>query len=83
MPHDETEEPGAVVTLDNMYQEIKGLRTDVTTMLANLANNTAIAQDHETRIRTLEKRVWIAAGAAAVLASTIPDLSAIASALGA
>lgn len=53
----------AVITPDQMYAEIKATHDAVSAMRQELRQVT----DHETRIRGLERRMWLAAGAAAVL----------------
>lgn len=73
---------GAVVSLSEIYQDIKAMRTDVTQLLIRTESNVGVSSDHESRIRSLEKRVWVAAGSVGVLASIIPQLGHIFSMFG-
>ncbi|WP_190821949.1 hypothetical protein [Saccharopolyspora pogona] len=87
------EQNGAVVTLEEMYRDIKELRRSVAELVV-LANT---SQDHEARIRDLEKNVasaadvakhedrldaidrkhWYASGALLVLGILAPNLGEI------
>jgi hypothetical protein len=60
-------DPGIYITTTQMYQElrqvhdeVKGIRSDLRTLMEDRA-------DHEARIRALERRVWTASGMATVL----------------
>lgn len=60
-------DPGIYITASQMYQElrqvhdeVKGIRSDLRTLMEDRA-------DHEARLRALERRVWTASGAATVL----------------
>ena len=79
MSHNENE---AVVTLRDLHQDIKAIRTDLVTMMTQRASVTSTQIDHETRLRALERRVWTAAGVAAVFAALIPQIGPITAALG-
>jgi len=46
--------------LRQVHDEVKGLRSDLKTLMDDRA-------DHEDRIRALERRVWTASGAATVI----------------
>jgi hypothetical protein len=62
--------PGsAVVTPSEMYAEIKATHDAVTLMRSELR----LITDHETRIRSLERRMWIAAGAATILGGGLSE----------
>ncbi len=64
-----------VITMAQIYSEMQGLRGDVNTMKDVL--NPAITDirhdvsDHENRIRSLERKVWQAAGAAGAASALI------------
>lgn len=55
--------PGVVVTLTQIYDQILEMRGDVTDIKTKLENLTSKTDDHESRIRSLERRVWAAGGA--------------------
>lgn len=58
------------VTLTTVYNEVKDLRDDVTKL-----NVLAITvQDHERRIRWVERLAWMAVGVAVVSSVLIPVL---------
>lgn len=62
--------PGsAIVTASEMFAEIRATHTAVTEMRSELRQIT----DHETRIRGLERRMWIASGAAAILGGGLSE----------
>ncbi|QUH01442.1 hypothetical protein HUO13_12035 [Saccharopolyspora erythraea] len=52
MPHDEYE---AVITLRDLHEDIRAIRNDLTTVIAQLSATTTTQADHEMRIRELEK----------------------------
>lgn len=54
--------PVVKVTLDSMYQLLLEIRTDVNSMKSNKDS----IDDHEQRIRALEKWIWRASGLAAL-----------------
>jgi hypothetical protein len=67
-------DPGVYISSAQMYQEMRSLHDVVTRVETKIDGFTNQAQalgqdiaDHETRLRVLEKTVWRAAGAAAVL----------------
>lgn len=72
--------PGAVIiTPTEMYQEMRATREQVQ-RLANLVDPAlgdirADVSDHETRIRHLERRVWVAAGIAAGAGAGLAQLA--------
>jgi hypothetical protein len=62
------DEPASVkVTLPVIYETLLEVKEIATQAVAGVANHTEQIRDHESRIRTLEARVWQAAGACAVL----------------
>ncbi|MER7077920.1 hypothetical protein SAMN02982929_07237 [Saccharopolyspora kobensis] len=79
MPHEDYE---AAITLRDVHEDIRAMRTELTTVITQLSTATANQLDHETRIRALERRVWTAAGVAAAIAAVIPQLGPIAAAFG-
>lgn len=63
------QQPVAVVTLQEIYSTLQGVERTVREIDNKLAEVVKDSEDHETRIRALEARVWKAAGSATVLAS--------------
>lgn len=61
------ENPSVKVTLDVIYVTLLEVKEVATQAVAGVANHTEQIRDHESRIRTLEARVWQAAGACSVL----------------
>lgn len=60
------------VTLTTVYNELRNLRDEVTKL-----NVTAITvQDHEKRLRWVERLAWMAVGVAVVSSVLIPALMA-------
>lgn len=72
----------AVITLRDLHDDIKAIRNDLTTVITQLSATTVTTADHETRIRALERRVWTAAGVAAVFSALVPQLAPLVSTLG-
>lgn len=56
----------AEITLKEVYDILVEVRTDVTSIKADLKNTSEDVQDHEARLRVVEKWIWGAAGAGAV-----------------
>jgi hypothetical protein len=50
------------ITLGQVYNEVTGTRREVTALAEAVKSSLAIGADHETRIRTLERRMWMAIG---------------------
>lgn len=61
------EEPSARITLREVYDAVQSLK-------AELSSLPKIAEDHEDRIRELERRVWSFAGLATVLGAGLAQL---------
>jgi len=62
--------PGnAEVSLDEIYRLMLEMREDLIALKA--ANVAKTVEDHETRIRALERLVWKAAGAAAAVGALL------------
>ena len=57
---------GAVITLRELYDIMVEVRTDVTQIKGTLESTNQKVNDHESRLRALEKWVWGAAGIGAV-----------------
>lgn len=57
------EQAGVVVTLDQIYAELQGVHSEVRDMRAEVRS----ISDHERRLRLLERKIWFAAGASAVV----------------
>lgn len=64
-------EGSIIITPTQVYNEVKLLTEDVRRLLAAQATDTipAQVQDHEQRIRRLERALWIGVGLAAALGS--------------
>ncbi|MGW3467003.1 hypothetical protein ACWDKQ_00690 [Saccharopolyspora sp. NPDC000995] len=52
------------ITLNQMYGELQAMHGEVREMRTELRAGPQTVSDHETRLRTLECKVWAAAGAA-------------------
>ena len=50
------------ITVGQIYSEVKTTGQDVRDMKGTVAAVLNMATDHETRIRSLERRVWMAIG---------------------
>lgn len=61
------EEPTARITLREVYDAVQSLK-------AELSQLPKIAEDHEDRIRELERRVWSFAGLATILGAGLAQL---------
>lgn len=61
------EESGVVITTHEMYQELRQVHDEVREMRSDFREFTRDRQDHESRLRALEARVWQASGAAIIL----------------
>lgn len=53
--------------ISGMKEVLNDVRTDVTAIRSDLENTTKSVEDHETRLRAVEKMMWKAMGAAALL----------------
>lgn len=65
--------PPAEISLREVYDLLVAVRDDVTALKAS-GTAKAVA-DHEDRIRSLERKVWIAAGAAAVIGGLFGNIA--------
>lgn len=61
------EEPSARITLREVYDAVNSLK-------AELSNLPKISEDHEDRIRELERKVWSFAGLATILGAGLAQL---------
>jgi hypothetical protein len=60
--------PGSVViTPTELYKEMQGIDQKLDEVRVDLKPVLAAIPDHESRLRALERRMWIASGVAAVL----------------
>jgi hypothetical protein len=50
------------ITLGQIYAEVKETRREVQDLTSAVHGSTAVGADHESRIRTLERRMWMAIG---------------------
>ncbi|MEV0698223.1 hypothetical protein AB0I53_09925 [Saccharopolyspora sp. NPDC050389] len=67
---------GVTITLSQMYGEMQAMHGEVREMRTELRAGLATVSDHETRLRTLERKVWAAAGASGILGAIITALLA-------
>ncbi|MEU1305938.1 hypothetical protein [Streptomyces shenzhenensis] len=58
---------GILIPTAQMFQELRQLHDEVKSVRTGLMGLTEGRTDHENRIRSLERRVWTASGAATVL----------------
>jgi len=61
------EPQGVVVSLSQIYTELRSVHREVTEMRAEVKS----VADHENRIRQLEKKIWVACGASSAIAASI------------
>jgi hypothetical protein len=54
-----------VITPTDLYNEVKAIGQNVTSMRGDIEDIKTALPDHESRIRLLEKKVWWATGLAA------------------
>ena len=64
-----TDEPTARITLREVYDAVQSLK-------AELSQLPKIAEDHEDRIRDLERKVWSFAGLATILGAALSQFVA-------
>jgi hypothetical protein len=71
------------VTVADLYKEVVQVRQDIGTVAIGVrlaeerhVTNTSIHDDHERRLRALERAWWKVAGAAAVLSAAVSLLTA-------
>lgn len=71
--------PGAIIiTTREIYDELKGIREDLKGITAIVPSHSEQLDDHETRMRSLEKaKYWIAGMSAALGAGAVEALSRI------
>lgn len=65
------ESQGVVISLRQIYEELKTVHQEVTEMRSEFRGEVEDVADHEVRIRTLEKKVWVASGASAIGSAAI------------
>ncbi|WP_433224462.1 hypothetical protein [Microtetraspora malaysiensis] len=58
---------GVVVSFKDMYDDLRALVSEMQTLTTELRESRNTSADHETRIRKLERVMWLAAGAASVV----------------
>lgn len=61
------DEPSARITLREVYDAVNALK-------AELSNLPKVSEDHEVRIRELERKVWSFAGLATILGAGLAQL---------
>ena len=77
MSAQEQPSPGVVVTLTQIYDQILEMRSDVTDIKTKLETLTSKTDDHESRIRSLERQVWAAGGAGGALGGFLTYLISV------
>lgn len=77
-------ESGVYISSGQVYQEVRGLSATVTRLEAKIDSLTErlvareeLLQDHEDRLRALERKVWAAAGAGAAVGAAAGWLSRV------
>jgi len=55
------------ITLGQVYSEVTGMRAEVQGLSSAVRSALELGHDHETRIRSLEKRMYLATGVAGIL----------------
>lgn len=55
----------AVITPTELYKEMQATHQSVTELRGEVKEIAKVLPDHESRIRVLERKVWVAAGVAA------------------
>lgn len=68
-------EPAAKVSLDSIYNIVLATAQDVGLIKQGLPSTASQLADHETRLRSLERRVWLAVGGFGLIAAASPYLS--------
>lgn len=56
-----------VITTKEIYEELKGIRSDLQKVAETLPSHRETLDDHEDRIRGLERAKWMVAGVSAFL----------------
>jgi hypothetical protein len=59
---------GAEVTIREIYDKVQEISTKMDVLATRFHAGEQKAEDHESRIRALERRVWVATGSSAMLA---------------
>jgi hypothetical protein len=52
------DEPGYVITIKDIYEEMRDLTSEVRTLASELRESRRTDDDHERRIRVLERWMW-------------------------
>lgn len=58
---------GVVITMDRIYTELQAVHDEVRDMRGEVKD----IADHESRLRSLERKIWVAAGVTAGLAGGV------------
>lgn len=66
-----TEQPFVKVTLDTIYFMVSEVRDEVRELRSDLKDVVDQSDDHEERIRSLERKVWAFSGIAAILSGVV------------
>lgn len=64
---------GVVITLDTIYEQVIATKDLASKLVDKVDAIEKRDSDHETRIRALERKVWTAAGAAAVVGAGVTE----------
>lgn len=62
---------GAEVTIREIYDKVQEISTKMDVLATRFHAGEQKTEDHESRIRALERRVWVATGSSAMLAGGV------------
>lgn len=77
MPHDDTESTGLRITLRDVYREQQEMKSLLEKLANGLPDTEEKIDDHEKRIRALERRVWQAVGGFGIIAAVMPWIAGL------
>ena len=63
-----------VITPTELYKEMQTTHQILSEIRLDLKSLTAIVPDHETRLRALERKLWIATGATATITASLTQI---------
>ena len=76
-PNEDNSSGHVVVTLAQIYSVVLEVQVDVSDIKTALTEVSKKTEDHETRIRALERRVWAAGGAGGAIGGFLTYLISI------
>lgn len=66
-----SEEVGVTITLKEIYDELRNLVAAVSPLPSQIADQKVSIEKHEERLSAVEKKVWVASGAAATIGTAL------------